>query len=320
MKLLLSVIIAATYGLSIRLAYNFLDASMEIMSFSFFFLLPFLIGYLTVILIPYKTKHTATGAFFKPTLTCLVILVITLFFNIEGMICWVMAFPLFALLAGAGGVVAFHRKRKRSILNTEWDFEKDDWEKPGSLKISFLLLIPILAGLLEGDRISSFKEITVEKQVELNASPNVVWNTLVEKSRPGKGNTLSLANILGFPHHLNTTLEKPVVNGSRIATYEKGLTFIETIRKIQPGRLLVLEITNDPSKISTAIMDEHIVIGGKHIKLLEDEYRLEELPNGRTLLSLSSRFSINTPFNWYAGLWAEWLMSGILKEELSSLS
>ena len=320
MKLLFSVIIASFYGLTIRLLYGIFNAVMGIMGISFLFLLPCLIGYLTVILLPYKEEHTATGAFFKPWLTCGAILLITLFFNIEGMICWAMAFPLFAILAGLGGVGAFKRKRRRFRDKMEWDFEKADWEKPGSLKISFLFMLPLLAGLAEGDRTSSFQELRVEKQVEIGASPGVVWNALLENDQSGvKKQGASFSSIFGFPHHLNTKVNKQVVGGSRVATYEKGLAFMETIEKMEPGRLLVLSIKTDPSKISKAIMDEHIVIGGKHVKLLQDEYQLEELPNGRTRLRLSSYFSINTPFNWYAGLWSKGLMSDILQEELSSI-
>jgi len=320
MKLLFAVFFASFYGLTIRLLYGLVENALPIMSVSFLFLVPFLIGYLTIFLLPYKERHTPTGAFFKPMLPCLVILAITLFFNIEGSICWMMAFPIFALFAGGGGVIAFQRKRRRALRNTEWDFEKDDWEKPGSLKISFLFLLPLLAGLIEGDTTSSSKALTIEKQVDLKASPGVVWNALIAKDRPHtKDRRVTLSGFLGFPHHLNTTVITPSPGGSRIATYEKGLEFVETIKKLEPGRSLTLEITTDPSKISKAIMDEHIVIGGDHIRMQDDEYRLESLPDGGTRLHLSSHFSINTPFNWYAGIWARLLMSDILKDELYSL-
>jgi hypothetical protein len=320
MKLLISVFFASFYGLTIRLLFDFFDGSLGIMSLSFFFLVPFLLGYLTLSLLPYKESHTATGAFFKPILPCLVILVVTMSFNIEGSICWIMAFPIIAVFAGLGGVIAFNRKKRRAMAKELWDFEKDEWHKPGSLKISLLFLIPLLAGLIEGDTTASSKTLTIEKKIALKAAPGAVWNALIENNRPHtetRRNTLS--GILGFPHHLSTTLNTPSVGGCRVATYEKGLEFVETIKKIEPGRLLILEITTDPSKISKAIMDEHIVIGGDHIKMQEDEYRLEPLPDGGTRLTLSSRFCINTPFNWYAGIWARLLMSDILKDELFSL-
>src|ERR1700743_1995395 len=134
MKLFISIILSAFYGISIRLLFAAFGDLLPVMSITFFFIVPFLIGYLTILLLPYRESHNATGAFLKPTLTCGIILVITWFFKIEGMICWIMAFPIFAVLAGCGGVVAFNRKRRRALRKIEWDFDKDDWEKPGALK------------------------------------------------------------------------------------------------------------------------------------------------------------------------------------------
>jgi hypothetical protein len=320
MRLLLAVAIAAFYGLTIRLLYGLFGGTMGVMSLSFFFLTPFLIGYLTIFVIPYKEHQTGAGAFFKPWLTVLAILGITSFFNIEGMICWIMAFPIFAVLAGLGGLLLFNRKRRRALRKVEWDFEKEDWNKPGNLKISFLLFVPILAGLLEGDRTTVFKELTVGKHLEIKASPGVVWNAVIAKDGPMMSRPhTTLATMMGFPHHLTTTVDRPAVGGARVARYERGLTFVETIKRLEPGRLMAVVITTDPSKISKAIMDEHIVIGGKHIRLLEDVYTLNALPDGNTELVLSSRFSINTPFNWYAGLWSRLLMSDVLIEELRSI-
>ena len=319
MKLLFSIFIATFYGLSIRMLFDVFD--LGVMSLPFLALVPFGIGYLTVLLLPYREKQTSTGAFFKPWLSCMAILAVTMYLHIEGSICWIMIFPFFAIISGFGGVVAFNRKRRRYRRKIEWDFDKEDWEKPGSLQISFLFLIPLLAAAIEGDRISSFESLTVEKQVTLKDSPDVVWNTLTGSHRPVvKVHHASLANILGFPHHLSTTIDTFKTGGSRIAAYEKGLTFMETIKKIEPGRSLVVAVTTDASQISKAIMDEHIVIGGRHIQMQEDAYKLEALPNGQTRLTLSSQFSINTPFNWYAGIWARWLMSDILSEETGQFS
>jgi hypothetical protein len=319
MRLLFSVLIAAIFGLIIRLLYGIFDGQLAVMSITFFFFVPYLIGYITILLIPYKENQSATGAFLKPSLSCLLTLVVTILFRIEGAICWLMAFPIFAVLAGVGGLIAFNRKKRRAKKQEIFDFEKDDWESPGGLQVSFLFLIPIFTGLLEGDRISSYKELSVTRQVEINASPAVVWASLVKNNQPVFPHRASFFNLLGFPHHLNTTLDTPIIGGCRLATYEKGLVFAETIRQIKPGQSMTVEIQTDPTEISKAIMDEHIVIGGKHIKMKKDEYTLTPLANGKTLLTLSSHFNINTPFNWYAGIWSGLLMSDILKDELNSV-
>jgi hypothetical protein len=320
MNLFTSILLSTLYGITIRLLFSVFDDYLPVMTLTFFFTVPYFIGYLTIFLIPYKERHTAAGAFFKPWLTCILILIITCALKIEGLICWAMAFPIFAFIAGAGGVVAYNRKRHRHLKKVKFDFEKDDWEKPGALKISLLFFIPIFAGLIEGDRTSTFENLSIQKNLEIHASPEMVWQALTATRQTIKRSPYpTICGVLGFPHHLKTVLDNAAVGGKRVATYEKGLTFFETISKFEPGRRLTVKITTDPSKISKAIMDEHIVIGGEHIRMQGDEYTLEALSNGNTMLSVSSRFSINTPFNWYARLWADWLMSDVLREELESL-
>ncbi|HEV2480988.1 MAG TPA: hypothetical protein VGS79_15030 [Puia sp.] len=320
MKLLLSVTLAATYGISMRLLFVSFGNDLAVMSLSFFVIVPFIIGYLTIFLLPYRDRSTMTGAFFTPWITCLVILCITSLTKLEGMICWVMAFPFFGIVAGFGGMLAFGRKRRRALKEVEWDFDKDDAGRPNTLKVSLLFFIPLFAGLLEGNRITAFEELTIEKHLEIAATPQVIWKALTSPHQsvlPSSHPTL--CTLMGFPRHLSTTLDTLAINSHRIAVYEKGLTFEETIRRLEPARQLEVTITNDPERISKAIMDDHIVIGGEHIRMQGDTYTLEPLSGGKTRLSLVSHFSINTPFNWYAGLWAKWLMSDVIQEELNSV-
>ena len=322
MKLLFSVFIAAFYGVAVRMLAGLFSGAFEIMSLSFFVLVPFAIGYLTLWLLPYKHGQSATGAFFKPSLVCLVILIVTVFGRLEGMICWVMAFPLFAICAGIGGVIAFKRKERRfSMKDTEWDFEKGKWNEPGGFKISLVLLIPILAGYIEGNRMWEFREMNIERSVVIPAAPARVWAALTAKQTPRvKSGGWGVVGMLGFPHHLETSMDSAVAGGKRVARYEKGLVIEQKVKALDPGKGMDLSITTDPTAISAAVMDEHIVIGGEHIKMAEDSYRLELMPGGGTKVSLASRFSIRTPFNWYAAIWAHWMMSDVLSGELNSLN
>jgi len=317
MKLLLSITIAAVYGVSLRMLFSSFGDELAVMSISFFFLVPYFVGYLTILLIPYREGQTAKGAFFKPWLSCLAVFVVTYYLNIEGMVCWFMAFPIFLLIAGSGGVIAFHRKKRRAQKKVELDFEKHD---PDTLNSSLLLFIPLLTGLVEGKRSSGYEHLRIERQIEIAAPPTEVWKALTAPTRTARmpGHP-SICGVMGFPHHLNTTVSSPTIGGQRIASYEKGLVFFETITKMEPGRQLEVAIRTDPSTISKAIMDDHIVIGGEHIRMEGDAYSLEPLPGGRTKLTLESRFVINTPFNWYTRIWADWLMSDVLQQELDAM-
>lgn len=312
MKTLFAVGFASLYGLIVRLLFGFMEDFMGIMSITFLVLVPVFIGFLTVILIP-KVSNGAV-AFFLPWLTSFVILVITIALSIEGAICWIMVFPFFAILAGIGGSVAYSIK-KRNARNK--DLDKNDWGKPNTLNVSVLFFVPALLGYLEGERTLVPVEYTITKQIVIEAPPTEVWRQLTHinelKASERKG---SFSTLMGFPKHLRTVADTFAVGGTRFAVYEKGLYFKEMISEYVPGKRMMLDITTDPDNIPPTVMDEHILIGGKHLDILKDEYNLEQLPDGSSRLSLSSRFRINTPLNWYAGLWATYLMSDILAGEL----
>jgi hypothetical protein len=312
MKTLFAVAFVSLYGLSVRLMFGVLHAYMEIMSITFLCLVPVLIGFLTIWLTPKESTDHVAVAFFKPWLSSLVILVLTIMFNVEGAICWIMLFPIFAFAAGIGGVIAYNLRNKRTK-----NPDKNDWEGPDTLKVSFVLFIPLFLGVLEGDRITSRKDFMVSRDVIIDASPAAVWKELthINEIKPDE-HSISFSTLMGFPTHLRTTLDTAALGGKRMAIYEKGLYFEETISAYEHERLMVLDIKTDPNNIPPTVMDEHIVIGGKHVDILQDTYKLEALPDGRSRLSLSSKFYINTPFNWYAGIWSYYLMSDILQCEL----
>ncbi len=316
MKSIFAIAFATIYGLAIRFLFAFLNNFMEIMSITFLLLVPIGIGFLTVALTPKKKISSGGSAFFRPWLTSLVILAITILLKIEGVICWIMIYPLFAILAGCGGLIAYHTLKRHSKKGSDY-LDDNDWEKPNTLNVSLLIFMPLIIGLIEGDRTTFSKEFNITREVVISAPPTTIWRALTyPNERVPIEKTSSLANFLGFPKHLRTTLDTLAIGGKRMVFYENGLYFEETILKYEPEHLLVLAIKTDPNKIPPTVLDEHIVIGGKHIDIQEDVYKLEQLIDGSSRLTLSSRFYINTPFNWYAGIWATYLMSDILQGEL----
>jgi hypothetical protein len=316
MKTFIAVSFATIYGVSLRILFGLLNNFMGIMSVSFLILAPVIIGFFTIILIPKEKTLSNTSAFFKPWLTSLVILLVTMFFNIEGSICWIMIYPLFSVLAGIGGVIAFNYRRKRN-----YDQDKNDWDSPNTMKISFVLFIPLVVGMLEGDRALTPQEFNISESRIISASSKDVWHQLTNINDISSNECkASFSNLMGFPKHLKTVLDTVSVGGKRKAIYENGLYFDETISKLEPEKLLVLDIKTDPNKIPPTVMDEHIVIGGKHVDIFQDIYSIEKLSETSCRLTLSSRFYINTPFNWYASIWAKYLMADILKSEINLIN
>ena len=312
MRFLFAVVLAAVYGLVIRLLFGFGNGLLEVMSLTFLFLVPAGVGFLTVRLM-HPSISTRLAAFFMPWLTSLVLLGITLVLKVEGAICWLMIFPIFATFAGIGGLVAFGLRQRRARAAA-------DWQRPTTLNVSAFFAVPLLLGFIEGEKALIPEQLLISREVIIEAPAPAVWRALTSgKAVAPPASSHSLAALLGFPRHLTTTLDTLVVGGRRMAYYEKGLYFQETVTSYQPGRQLVLQVDAKAGAMPPAVMDEHILIGGKHLDILEDVYQLTPLANGQTRLRLSSRFAINTPFNWYAEIWAHYLMRDILNGELSSL-
>ncbi|QHT66206.1 hypothetical protein GXP67_05755 [Rhodocytophaga rosea] len=316
MKSLFAVIVTAVYGLSLRIVYGLLSDVMAIMSLSLLILTPMILGFLTIILISRKNTITGTAAFFLPWLTILVLLIVTMVLQIEGAICWIMIYPMASILAGIGGVIAqSYRNRSTGTAESIQGADKNEF---GSLKTSIVLLLPLIIGALEGEYALQSKQIIITKEVVIPVSAKKVWQELININEiKAKEKKASLSGLLGFPKHLRTTLDKAAVGGKRVAYYENGLTFQQQITEFVLEERMVLNLQIDPSKIPSSIMDEHIILGGKHVTIVEDTYRLKRLSDHSSLLTLSSHLIINTPFNWYASLWSHLIMADILNEQLT---
>ncbi len=310
MKITLAVLLASLYGLSLRVMFDIFGPFMEVMSMSFLFLGPLIVGFLTIIFIPKQRQLTYGSAFFLPWLSCLVLLVLTIFLNLEGAICWIIIYPFFAIVAGLGGVIANKRRVARRQPTDDFD----------SINVSLLVMlpIPILLGLFEKDTLSSTTEYVISRQITIAAPAQKVWHNLANMNQINKQeHTATLTTAIGFPRHINTTLDTMAIGGHRTANFEKGLYFDETITRLIPNRLLALRIKTDPSKIPPTTMDEHILIGGKHIDVMDDIYTIERTGENSCKLQVSSRYKICSPFNWYAVLWTDLLLSDMLKSELN---
>ncbi|MEO6228585.1 MAG: SRPBCC family protein [Ferruginibacter sp.] len=314
MKLFFPVIFATVYGLITRLLFGMFGNIMGIMSASFFVICPLVIGFLTVIVLSRKKRLSNAASFFLPWLSCLALLIVTIALNVEGTICWIMAFPLFGIVAGFGGVMANSiRKRKDLDMDDVENYKK--WTDKDKLSVSLVMLLPFICTLIEGDRLTSRQDIILTQSVVIAATPTVVWNA-IGSTKDVSEKHAGFSGMLGFPHYVKTTQDNFALGGKRKAIYERGLYFDETISGYEKEKSLVLNIKTDPYHIPPTVMDEHILIGGKHLDILQDVYRLESLPGGKCRLSISSHFFINTPFNWYAGMWARMLMKDILNGTL----
>ena len=299
---LTSVLVGVGYGLLFRLftfpaprAAAFLDGtSAATMTFSFLGLGSLIIGLLAVYPLERAAAQPVWRWFVLPFPPVLLACVVSLIFKIEGLICMIFALPgayLCSMVGGVlGGAMARHLRVKKATL------------------VCFAAL-PFFLAPLETLINPPVQTRQVDTKILIAAPASVVWRN-IERVRPIAPAEIqdTWAQTIGFPRPVEATLSYEGIGGVRHASFERGLTFIETINAWQPEHRLAFAIRADTEHIPSTTLDEHVTIGGRYFDVLDGEYRLEPAPGGETMLYLQSRERLSTDFNAYAGLWTDAVM------------
>jgi hypothetical protein len=146
--------------------------------------------------------------------------------------------------------------------------------------------------------------------VVIAAPASIVWAHIVRVPRI----TEPLSGFfyrMGFPKPVEATLSYEGLGAVRHASFERGLVFIETVDAWYAERLLSFTIDVAPESVPPTTLDQHVVVGGRYFDVLRGTYWIEPLPDNTVVLHLSSTYRLSTRFNFYAGLWASFLMRDI---------
>jgi hypothetical protein len=308
--LLQGVIVGAAYGILLRFILGRSDVDRwtiahgvpslaAIMTSAFLMLGPFVMGLLTVSRFGSRSPIPVWKWIFAPWIAVILMMLALAAAGFEGWICIVMALPIALVFSSLGGIVAaiFQRIRKRRLSTTA---------------VSCFALLPFVIAPLEARLPSANQTRTVSSEILIHASPDTIWRNIerVPAISPTELQP-TWTHRIGFPRPIAATLSFEGVGGVRHATFERGLLFIETITAWQPNHRLAFHIKADTAHIPPTTLDEHVTIGGRYFDVLDGEYTLEPLPNGDTILHLSSQERLSTDFNGYAGLWTDAVMQSL---------
>jgi hypothetical protein len=299
-----------TYGLFGRLVFglgyaqspfpvfNWLVSPFAVMSLSFLCLMPLVIGFLEQNAPdPVPRQHPWLRAFFAPMIPLMLMLGLMALLSIEGTLCIVMALPLFLILAGVGGLVGLLARRYTA-------------RKTRTGSTAMMLALPYLFAPVEHGVSPTVERLVVENVVHIEAPPSVVWREIKSvRAIDRRELPIRLAHLMGLPRPIEASLSQDGVGGVRIARFERGLDFLETVTDWQPERRLSFTIAADPAA-STAL-DEHVAVGGAYFDVLDGTYELKPLPDGSTRLVLKSHLRLSTHFNFYARPWVDFIMSDL---------
>ncbi len=283
--------------------HPFIEGSMGVMSIGYIFILPAVIGAITVFF-P-RQKISWVGALFYPWISILISALFAFLIGWEGVICFVMGIVVALPLSSLGGISA-------------WFFRRYKGKKTTSVFIGILFLLPFTSGFIEQKLDYPPVLLKAENSIIIHAVPEEVWKQIIEVKKIEEPITGYFYK-MGFPKPIEATLEGEGVGAVRIAKFEKGLQFIETIDQWEGQKRLSFSIKSDPTSTPPTTLDSHVMVGGEYFDVLRGTYQIEPLENQQVRLHLSSQFRVSTRFNFYAGLWAKFLMSDIQKSILKVL-
>jgi hypothetical protein len=298
------------YGLFARAIFSMEDFTEDkpffptfgLMTISFMFIVPFVIGLITSYHNDKITSSRKIVIITMPIFSVIGLVAVSLLFGQEGIICALMALPVFLFMSLLGGLIGT-RVFKRN--------------KTDKLYVSLFVFLPFLIAPIENQLGLTDKIFTEHTSIEINSTDKIVWSNITRvKPISERENNNSLFQFMGFPRPIKAELDTIAIGGIRKAIFARGLFFTETVTQMNPNKILAFNIVADPKSIPPKALDEHVLVGGKYFDVLEGKYEIEKISEDKLTLHLTSQFRLSTRFNFYSGLWSKLIMRDIQKNIL----
>jgi hypothetical protein len=149
----------------------------------------------------------------------------------------------------------------------------------------------------------------VKSEVIINATPQLIWDNIVEVETINQGEyNSSFFNSIGIPRPLSATVDKKELGGQRIGNFEGGLKFIETITEYEVNKKISFDIKIDPTTVRQKVFDQH-VLNGNYFTFVDATYTLTELKNEQVKLTLSSSYQLTSTINFYGKFWGDIILT-----------
>jgi hypothetical protein len=224
----------------------------------------------------------------------------TFFVLIEGLICTVLAVPLFM---GIGALAGW-----------AWGAIFRTLPRPGQTLCAAIVL-PVLLGPFAGTNSPSQADCVVS-ELFVAAPPAAVWRQLLRTERilPDElGGALMYR--IGVPLPLSAVAEQRGGSLVRHVTMGKSIHFDQISDDWQVNRRVLWHFRFAPDSFPPAALDEHVRIGGEHFDVIDAEYRIERQAGGSTL-HVTMHYRVDTSFDWYARPLAKWIVGDFEREAL----
>lgn len=220
-------------------------------------------------------------------------LLTALFVLHEAWVCIVIVTPVWILLFSVGWVIGHaimaHTKRRTTRLSVV------------AFPLLPLVLLPLDAGALAHSEIK-----TVSNRMVIDAPPERVWDHLVEvrNIRATEREWTFSHAVLRIPPPVDARLDKREVGGVRTIRWGEAASFQEIVTQWETNAVLGWRFSFPDDSLTTAL-DPHVRLDQPYLTVLDGSYRLTPLRDGRTLVTLRSRYRLKTPINRYFAAWGQ---------------
>jgi hypothetical protein len=288
------LICGALVGVTLRLFFSGTPGKpYHAMMSSFTLLVPILVGAVTVYMAERAGRRRWSYYFFAAAAANALFVIGTMVIRVEGLICAVLAVPLFGLVGGLGGI----------LMGAVCRWTK--WPRPAIYSFAAL---PLLLGGLEQNLPLPQDVRSVDRICIVSASPESVWKnlTVARDIRPYEFDTAWMYRI-GVPLPSSAVTELADGTQVRHITMGKGIRFDQIAADWQPNRRVrwIYRFTSD--SFPPGALDDHVRIGGEYFDVIDTDYALHKV-NAGTELRVTMHYRVSTAFNWYTQPIADFLV------------
>jgi len=255
-----------------------------------FVALPFCLGMFSVLLHSYHEPRDLKTCLSVALLPIGILGAVLLFVAMEGLICILMAAPFAIVLSTIGGMIGY------SIQDRYWGAR----QRPAMLSI-VLLLVPASFGIEHAAALRA-PEFVVRTAIEINASPEKVWNQVVAFAEIPPPKELLFRAGIAYP--IRAEISGRGVGAVRHCVFSTG-PFVEPIEVWDEPRLLQFGVTANPAPLNELSPYGNIQPPHLHGYFVSEkgQFLLTALPGGRTRLEGTTWYHDTI---WPAAYWRLW--------------
>ena len=285
-RILWPPVAGACVGIALRLLYSGdPEQRYNAMASSFVLLVPIVVAAVSVYMAEISARRS-WFYYFKIGAAANVLFVLgTFLILVEGLICVILAAPLFAFIGGLGG------------LATGAVFRWTRWPRSTVYSLSML---PILLGALEPFGPMPTKVHSVSRTIPITAPAYRVWRQLLTTPQIVAGEIdAAWMYRIGVPPPLSAQTDQRGTELVRHIVMGRAIHFDQVSDDWEPGRRVRWTYRFDEDSIPPGALDDHVRIGGEYFDLIDTEYSILDTAVGSEL-RVQMRYRVSTNFNWYA--------------------